>query len=80
MLAVMGEITTGKDWYFTWSNESTNKVLNLNAHKRDSNYLRIAGNVAPEMISEGLRSSKDVYYTKTFFVNGSNFVGGPLGN
>ena len=80
MLTVLGEITPWKDWYFTWSNESTNKVLNLNAHKRDSNYLRIAGNVAPEMIPEGLRSSRDSYYTKTFFVNGSNFVGGPLGN
>ena len=80
MLVVLGEITAWKNWYFTWSNESTNKVLNLNAHKRDSNYLRIAGNVAPELIPEGLRSSKADYYTKTFFLNGSKWVEGPLGN
>ncbi|MBO4630681.1 MAG: DUF1559 domain-containing protein [Lentisphaeria bacterium] len=80
MLAIMGEITTGKNWYFAWGGESTNKVLNLSVHKRDSNYLRIAGNVAPELIAESMRSLKTDYFKKMFYMNASGWVDGPIGN
>jgi hypothetical protein len=76
----MGEITTGKNWYFAWGSESANKVLNLSAHKRDSNYLRIAGNVASELIPESMRSSKTDYFKKMFYINASGWVDGPIGN
>ena len=80
MLAVMGELAQDKTRLFHWNNESSNKKLNLRVHKRDSNYLRIAGNVASEQIAESLRSSSADHYTKTFYLNGSSFVAGPLGN
>ena len=79
-LAIMGELTQGKSWQFHWSNDSTNKTLNLRAHKRDSNYLRIAGNVAPEQIAESMRSANTDYFKKTFYLNGSGHVAGPIGN
>ena len=80
MLVIMGELAQGKSWMMNWANESTNKKMNLFAHKRDSNYLRIAGNVAPEKIAESMRSANTDYFKKIFYLNGSGFVTGPIGN
>jgi len=80
MLVIMGEINQGKSWMMNWANDSTNKTMNLVAHKRDSNYLRISGNAAPEQIAESMRSANTEYFKKTFYLNGSGHVAGPIGN
>ena len=70
-----------KAWSFCWSNEATNKVLGLRVHgNRDSDYLRVAGNVESERIAEGERGLKTEYFQQRFYFNANNLVGGPIGN
>ena len=81
ILSIFGELAENKTWTFLWSNDSTNKTMGLRVHgNRESNYLRMAGNVAPEKIAEGARSLKSDYFSKTFYLNGEKFVSGPIGN
>ena len=87
-LVILGELENKevltnleKCWKFCWGNEATNKVLGLRVHgNRDSNYLRVAGNVESERIAEGERGLKTEYFQQRFYFNANNLVGGPIGN
>ena len=87
-LVILGELNNkevltdlNKCWTFCWANEATNKVLGLRVHgNRDSNYLRVAGNVESERIAEGERGLKTEYFQQRFYFNANNLVGGPIGN
>jgi type II secretory pathway pseudopilin PulG len=86
-LVILGELknkevlTQNKVWTFCWANEATNKILGLRVHgNRDSNYLRVAGNVESERIAEGARGLHTEYFQQRFYSNANDLAGGPIGN